>query len=374
MRRWRSAILTACAVAASIGSVAAAPDQEEAFASTGGTVVSWEAPIATITVTIDFIVNDPDADGLSEAVAGLHQQITDYWLTGLDPLKTDCLFFDLVVTMNVLPESAVRKIEIDGHDAIVTTPGHHVVLWGGNGPNAPHPNTYDPYDSDQVANPGEDFVTPFQHELWAVWSGQLVDPEDYAHEFGHLLGLGDDYRRSGLPIPERNGTLMDNGDRIDQNLFDRLRDVIEDAGTELPCSQTWQAKAHVDIDQTLPSGDECRTTGDAEGQLTVAVDGTISGSLAATETEQCTFGFDRTRSDLVLALQGTASDTALTVSHTSGTTAGYLPLGFFSAAGTLDPIPVAITAPGIAHASVTRNMPNDFNITLTLDFTCLTCG
>ena len=374
MRRWRSATATWCVVAASIGLVSATASGQEGFASTGGTVVSWVAPIATITVTIDFIVSDPDGAGVREAVAGLQQQITDYWLDGLDPLKTDCLFFDLVVTMNVLPESAVREIDIDGRKAIVTTPGHHVVLWGGNGPNAPHPNTYDPYDADQVANPGEDFVTPFQHELWAVWSGQLVDPEDYAHEFGHLLGFGDDYRQSGLPIPERNGTLMDNGERIDQNLFDRLGDVIDDSGTELPCSQTWQAKAHVDTDQTLPSGDECRVTGDAEGELTVAADGTISGSLAAVETEHCTFGFDRTRSGLVLALHGTASDAALTVSHTTGTTAGYLPLAFFTAAGTLEPIPVAITAPGIAHASVTRNMPNDFNITLTFDFTCLTCG
>jgi hypothetical protein len=361
-------------VAASIGLVSATASGQEGFASTGGTQVSWVAPIATITVTIDFIVSDPDGAGVREAVAGLQQQITDYWLTGLDPLKTDCLFFDLVVTMNVLPESAVREIEIDGRKAIVTTPGHHVVLWGGNAPNAPHPNTYDPYDADQVANPGEDFATPYQHELWAVWSGQLVDPSDYAHEFGHLLGFGDDYRQSGLPIPERNGTLMDNGERIDQNLFDRLGDVIEDSGTELPCSQTWHAKAHVDADQTLASGDECRQTGDAEGELTVATDGTISGSLAAVETEHCTFGFDRTRSGLVLALEGTASDTALTVNHTTGTTTGYLELPFFTPAGILEPIPVAITAPGIAHASVTRNMPNDYTTTLTLDFTCLTCG
>ncbi len=76
----------------------------------------------------------------------------------------------------------------------------------------------------------------------------------------------------------------------------------------------------------------------------------------------------------MLELHGTASDTALTVSHTTGTTAGYMLLGFFTAAGALDPIPVAITAPGIAHASVTRNMPGDYNVTLTLDFTCLTCG
>jgi hypothetical protein len=167
---------------------------------------------------------------------------------------------------------------------------------------------------------------------------------------------------------------MDNGEKIDQNLFDRLGDVIEDSGTEMPCSQTWQAKAHVDADQTLPSGDDCHATGDAEGEITVAADGTISGSLTAVETEQCTFGFDRTRADLVLALEGTASDTALSVIHTAGTTAGYLSLAFFTPAGTAEPVPVPITAPGIAHASMTRTLSNDYTITLTLDFTCLTCG
>ena len=283
MRRWRSAAATLCVVAASIGLASATASGQEGFASTGGTVVSWDAPIATITVTIDFIVSDPDGVGVRDSVAVIQQQITDYWLAGLDPLKTDCRFFDLVVTMNVLPESAVWEIEIDGRKAIVTTPGHHVVLWGGNGPNAPHPNTFDPYDADQVANPGEDFVAPLQHELWAVWSGQLVDPSDYAHEFGHLLGLGDDYRQSGLPIPERNGTLMDNGERIDQNLFDRLGDVIEDAGTELPCSQVWDGTVKSVVTTDGPGG-PCGTSIAIEGtaQFVVAGDGTITGTYDVT--------------------------------------------------------------------------------------------
>ena len=69
MRRWRSAAATLCVVAASIGLASATASGQEGFASTGGTVVSWDAPIATITVTIDFIVSDPEGVGVRDSVA-----------------------------------------------------------------------------------------------------------------------------------------------------------------------------------------------------------------------------------------------------------------------------------------------------------------
>jgi hypothetical protein len=209
--------------------------------------------------------------------------------------------------------------------------------------------------------------------LWAVWSGHLESARDYAHEFGHFLGFGDDYRLSGLPIPGRQGTLMDHGDRVDQNLMDRLADIVRESGTELPECQVWQGSIDVQTHQTLASGDTCQQTGDATGELVVGAGGRISGTLDVVETETCSFGFDRTRSESALALEGTVSPSALTLSHTSGTTAGYFPIGFFTAAGVLDPVAVPITAPGVARGSVTRRLPNNFTITLTFDFTCPAC-
>jgi hypothetical protein len=76
---------------------------------------------------------------------------------------------------------------------------------------------------------------------------------------------------------------------------------------------------------------------------------------------------------LLLVLEGMASASALTVNHTGGTTAGYFTLAFFTPAGALDPIPVPVTAPGLAEGSVTREMPNDYTITLTFEFRCVTC-
>ena len=72
-------------------------------------------------------------------------------------------------------------------------------------------------------------------------------------------------------------------------------------------------------------------------------------------------------------LEGTASSSALTLRHTDGTTAGYFPHGFFTPGGALDPVPIPITAPGVAEGSVTRHMPNDYTITLTFDLRCVTC-
>jgi citrate lyase synthetase len=88
------------------------------------------------------------------------------------------------------------------------------------------------------------------------------------------------------------------------------------------------------------------------GKVLVAADGRISGVLDAEEIESCTFGFDRTRSGLTLVLDGTASASELTVHHTGSetvsTTTGYFPFAFIKPDGTLDPVPIPITAPGRA--------------------------
>jgi len=67
----------------------------------------------------------------------------------------------------------------------------------------------------------------------------------------------------------------------------------------------------------------------------------------------------------------------LTINHTGGqsgtTTTGYFPFVFIAQDGTLDPVPVPITAPGRAGGSVTREHANDYVTTLTFDFECVTC-
>lgn len=295
---------------------------QEGFASTGGTVVTVDAPIVTITVTIDFVVPDPGAASVRESADQIAQSIMDYWNDGLDQFATDCLLYNLVVTINPVAESAARTITIEGHETYVTTPGHHVVAWGGNGPEAPWPETYDPYDPDQTANPGEDYSTPFTHELWAVWSGELETPRDYAHEFGHLLGFGDDTRRSGLPIPERQGTLMDSGDRIDQKLADRLAAIIDSSGTRLP--ECWTGTVDLTLSKDYlaePAGlppEVCTGSWRVTPTFVVAADGTITGSARAelTSGPDCTFEIPGTGSTAAFNVAGMASADALELRFT----------------------------------------------------------
>lgn len=258
---------------------------QEGFSSQGGTQVVVDAPIVTITVIIDLVVPDPNAEGIQQTAVQIAQGIMDVWNDGFDQFGNQCLYFNLVVTINPVPESAARDIPIDGgRTNYVTTPGHHVANWGGNGPNAPWPETFDAYDADQFAPPGEDYTTPFAHEMFAVWSGHLETAKDYAHEFGHLLGLGDDYDANGRPLPGREGTLMDNGDLIDQTLVDRLAKIVSDSGKRLP--ECWKGTYTGTV--TFDCEDRPQQTGTLEASFTITVaDGVATMDITHTVTGSC---------------------------------------------------------------------------------------
>jgi hypothetical protein len=166
---------------------------------------------------------------------------------------------------------------------------------------------------------------------------------------------------------------MADGDLVDGNLVARLTELARGANDEVPTCETWEVTGNIETHQTLPGGDTCGQTGTAQGTVIVAGGGEISGTLDVVEHEQCSFGFDRTRDGLALALEGTASSSTLTVRHTSGTTAGYFPFAFLTPAGAHDPIVLSITAPGVAAGSVTRNLPNDYTLTASFEARCMTC-
>jgi len=79
-------------------------------------------------------------------------------------------------------------------------------------------------------------------------------PTVVAHEFGHLMGLGDD-RANGAPRDGRNGTMMVGGvpgvdpnvvQKIDKNLVNRIGEAIrkhlENQGKKLPKCAEWTGK------------------------------------------------------------------------------------------------------------------------------------
>lgn len=349
--------------------------------STGGTRVTVDGSTVTITVTIDMIYGGLGTEEVpaeaQEAANGLAAEIENYWNEGFERYGSECLELRMDVVMTVLPNTfpPLTFVEVGDDVTFATEPGHHVVFYaeGDAYGNMPPPETYDPYDDDGVAPPGEDYGSPFDHDLYAIWSPHLEDTRDFAHEFGHLLGLGDDYDANGA-LSGRDGTLMADGDLIDESLVNRLTDLARGANDDVPTCETWEVTGDLQAHQQIASGDTCRVTGQAQGSILVAGDGRISGTLDATEHEQCTFGFDRTRPGLTLELDGTASSSALTVGHTGGTTAGYFPFAFLAPAGALDPIVLSVSAPGVAAGSVTRNMPGGLTVTASFEARCVTCG
>ena len=73
-------------------------------------------------------------------------------------------------------------------------------------------------------------------------------PTVIAHEFGHVMGLGDDRDRSGAALPGRGRTLMVGGAtgitpdanlKIDKQLVDRIGEQLANLG-EIECGTVWK--------------------------------------------------------------------------------------------------------------------------------------
>ena len=259
---------------------------DDGFSSSGGTQVSVDGSQVTITVSIDLALGGLGETEVPEGAQAeadtLAQEIAAYWNQGFARLSSPCVRFKLVVKINVVPQ-ADAHLEQVGDDRLtwITTPGHHVVFWGeDNYGNAAPPETYDEYDEDGVAPPGEDYGTPLDHEVWAMWSPQLETTRDFAHELGHMLGFGDDYANGG-PLPGREGTLMDNGDFVDQNLVDRLADLVRDSGHRLP--ECWEGTTESAVTSPSDNG-SCGNPVHLHGTIhvVVAADGSARGSYDLT--------------------------------------------------------------------------------------------
>ncbi|MGQ0803360.1 MAG: hypothetical protein ACT4PI_05795 [Actinomycetota bacterium] len=123
-------------------------------------------------------------------------------------------------------------------------------------------------------------------------------PTVVAHEFGHLMGLGDD-RKDGAPKNGRDGTMMVGGvpgvdvnvvQRIDKVLIDRLGSIIErylkDQGKKLPKCQAWNGPIRTTYMASI-AGVTC--TAEESGSVTLGVvDGEVSGIIEASGSETCT--------------------------------------------------------------------------------------
>jgi hypothetical protein len=379
-------MLLALAVAAVLGDARA----QGSFDSTGGTAVTVDGSTVTIGVTIDLLLGGVGEtelpEGAQQGADELAAEIASYWNQGLARLASDCLSLRLSVKINALPMSEHRLLVIDeDRIASVTTPGHHVVIWGvNNWGNAAPPLTYDPYDEDGYAPPGEDYGSPYEHELYADWSPRLEDARDLAHEFGHLLGLGDDYGEGGEALPGREGTLMADGDLIDQNLVDRLAGLARGANPDVPACETWAgtmdlalSKDYLAEQSGLPR-QQCDGTWRVDVRFTVLPDESISGKADArlVSGPDCTFSGARSGKRAAFDVTGTSTAESLELrfEQTSIEPPGDL-VGFQAAMG--ETLAVERTGDRAAAAvpiSTTEAGPFPVTGSAELSLECVSCG
>lgn len=364
-------------------------------AAAEGNTVSINGDDVTVHVRLDVVLSDDilHDDVAKNAFMGWQTKINDYWNAGLAQFQYGgCLRLHVDVQLAVISVDDFRiGLATENYARMMTTPGHHVVLMN---PNPERPVVFDPYQPD--AGPGVDFTSPYHYDLDGYWSDELETARDFAHETGHLLGLADDYRdvpadggTRSESLPGRNGTLMDSGDAIDQQLANRLGDTIAKAGIKLPTC--WTGTMTSSSNETVTAdnvGVICSGTWTTALSLTIAGDGTVTGTAVATVDgpPTCPRGHGGTPQMEVFRspITGTATDTELR--FRLGTVSSYEPAGsgdFTALTATIygaDPsgatFTVPITAPG--HAQGNQSLQyvagvNSFTSENAIVLACQTC-
>jgi hypothetical protein len=140
-----------------------------------------------------------------------------------------------------------------------------------------------------------------------------------AHEIGHFLGFADDYSDvtnsagevvGNQPNEGRAGTLLANGVNIDQEIVDRLGDMVAEQLELLPCFngtvQIVQEEQKENEQRTATLDLALAVSPDEGGQLTGTATGTF-GLTGVYRSGGCEFTFGMS-SDVTLELTASGSD------------------------------------------------------------------
>jgi hypothetical protein len=292
-------------------SVCVLPVTSASAPATGGTTVTVGNQTVDIHVTIDVLV-----DGLPSFVSRSREQIAadaqaaaKLWNEAFARYRyPGCLTLHLDLTLNLLygatEGSDYQLANGGGLTYPVTAPGHHVVQWTVGSDD--RPVQYDPWGTKGQTG---DFTDPYSHDLPAFWSDVLSNANAVAHELGHYLGLGDDYvdptdGGASVPLPGRENTLMADGytGAIDQNLVDRLVNLLRKAGYDVPKCKVWEGPIHLDAGFTSPSSED-HGTGDGTVTLVQDANGALAGTVSVHTTSGCNKAPAKTSYDLQVSGQ-----------------------------------------------------------------------
>jgi hypothetical protein len=155
----------------------------------------------------------------------------------------------------------------------------------------PLPDKYRPGIVDPGNLQNDDDDAPYKQQLAAFYTETSMSIGTFAHESGHLMGLGDDYyekhglgRKAYVCLPGRAGepgvgTLMCNSRTgiIDQALADRLADILNSDGL-LP--QCWTGTMKISVD-SYKGPNRCTDSWTADMKILVSNTSVANGSGTA---------------------------------------------------------------------------------------------
>jgi hypothetical protein len=196
--------------------------------------------------------------------------------------------------------------------------------------------------------------------------GTDATPTVIVHEFGHVIGLGDDRDAAGNALPNSGTTIMIGGSRlpdgtvvtentkltIDQKLINRIGDQLATLG-KIKCGETWRGS----IEGIGDNVGYCQST-DFSGDIVIRVreddSAALSGHLTTADSGGCSGGHgERVETDF--RLDGTKTRRA-----------------FRFAESPLFPWPVNLTISGDRASGTTSKMFGPIYLT-TLDFDARCC-
>jgi hypothetical protein len=249
--------------------VAAAPAGAAAASSSGGTTVTVDGTTVTITVHIDLCCFDDVGTTLVARIMNEVRAAQDMWNKALAKLLAHrCFDVKVVFDARLLNKSDARKPGYHQVSMIFDKPGRSEVI-GGEGEQ------------------NDDFIGGYTETLTGTFYASAMTTGTWAHEIGHLMGLGDDYYEhwhlfhpAGSCLSGKSGTLMcnDKTGKIDQRLADRLVDILNKDGLLPKC---WYGTL-----KGQSEGGPNNETVVVEFRFSEATDGTIKGSGHVTVTSK----------------------------------------------------------------------------------------
>lgn len=272
MRRALVVVLVALAMPAVLPATPAAAD----------TTFKAKGPVVTITLQVDVFAGrnvrtGPDGTPIDEY---FKKVVEDTWGEAFKKLNSlDCYKLELNLDFELFD---VNKEGRDGsHKLYVGTDRRG---WKGVG--------WDGAPKETSRNGDGDGTRSFENDR----KGDIpvnAPPYVVAHEFGHLLGLGDD-RKDGAPKPGYGladvmvggvpGTDVNQTPVIDTKVLDRIGKVLKEKG--LPKCQSWNGPIRTTY---LASFEDVTCTAEENGTVTLGVvDGEVSGTIEASGSETCT--------------------------------------------------------------------------------------